>query len=587
MATKLDPVDIVIVGYGWTGGILAKELASTGLKIVALERGGPRDTNPDFLDPQVHDEIRYAIRNELFQNTNKETLTFRNNDSQSALPMRKLGSFLPGTGVGGAGVHWNGVTWRWLEWDHQAHKMTTDKYGKKIIPADMQLQDWPMTYADLEPYYDKFEKTAGISGQAGNLNGKKIARGNFFEGPRSSDYPNPPLLQTQAMTMFEKATNDLGYHPFFNPASNASQAYTNPDGVEFGACHYCGFCERFGCEVNAKGSPHFTVMPIAAKNKNFQLRTHSTVLKVNLDSTGKKATGVTYLNAVGQEFEQPSDIVIMSAFALWNVHLMLLSGIGKAYDPKTGKGVVGRNYAYQGGGGATAFFGDDVIMNPFMGSGANGMTIDDFNGDSYDFEQAGYIGGGGISTSSSGARPIQYHPTPSGTPRWGSDWKKAVVDHYNHTLNVGNQGSVMSYKQNYLDLDPTYKDAYGRPMMRMTFDFQDNEKKQMNGAADIAVKIATAMGAKHVDRSLPALPYSIVNYQSTHNTGGAVMGSDPETSAVNKYLQVWDVPNVFVNGACLFPQNAGKNPTGPVGALAYWMADAIKDKYLKNPGRLV
>lgn len=587
MATKLDPVDIVIVGYGWTGGILAKELASTGLKIVALERGGPRDTNPDFLDPQVHDEIRYAIRNELFQNTNKETLTFRNNDGQSALPMRKLGSFLPGTGVGGAGVHWNGVTWRWLEWDHQAHKMTTDKYGKKIIPADMHLQDWPMTYADLEPYYDKFEKTAGISGQAGNLNGKKIARGNFFEGPRTSDYPNPPLLQTQAMTMFEKATNDLGYHPFFNPASNASQAYTNPDGVEFGACHYCGFCERFGCEVNAKGSPHFTVMPIAAKNKNFQLRTHSTVLKVNLDSTKKKATGVTYLNAVGQEFEQPADIVIMSAFALWNVHLMLLSGIGKPYDPKTGKGVVGRNYAYQGGGGATAFFGEDIIMNPFMGSGANGMTIDDFNGDSYDFEQAGYIGGGGISTSSSGARPIQYHPTPSGTPRWGSDWKKAVVDHYNHTLNVGNQGSVMSYKQNYLDLDPTYTDAYGRPMMRMTFDFQDNEKKQMNGAADIAVKIATAMGAKHVDRSLPALPYSIVNYQSTHNTGGAVMGSDPETSAVNKYLQVWDVPNVFVNGACLFPQNAGKNPTGPVGALAYWMADAIKDKYLKNPGKLV
>jgi gluconate 2-dehydrogenase alpha chain len=152
---------------------------------------------------------------------------------------------------------------------------------------------------------------------------------------------------------------------------------------------------------------------------------------------------------------------------------------------------------------------------------------------------------------------------------------------------VGNQGSVMAYKQNYLDLDPTYTDAYGRPMMRMTFDFQDNEKKQMNGAADIAVKIGQAMGGVKVEKSLPAMPYSIVPYQSTHNTGGAVMGKDPETSAVNKYLQVWDAPNVFVNGACLFPQNAGKNPTGPVGALAYWMADAIKDKYLKNPGKLV
>jgi gluconate 2-dehydrogenase alpha chain len=311
------------------------------------------------------------------------------------------------------------------------------------------------------------------------------------------------------------------------------------------------------------------------------------VLKVNMDSDGKKATGVTYLNAIGQEFEQPAEMVILSAFALWNVHLMLLSGIGKKYDPKTGKGVVGRNYAYQGGGGATVFFDKDIITNPFMGAGANGMTMDDFNGDSYDFEKEGYIGGGGISCSSSGARPIQYHPTPKGTPRWGSEWKQAIVDHYNHTANVGNQGSVMAYRQNYLDLDPTYTDAYGRPMMRMTFDFQDNEKKQMNGAADIAVKIGQAMGGVKVEKSLPPFPYSIVPYQSTHNTGGAVMGKDPETSAVNKYLQVWDAPNVFVNGACLFPQNAGKNPTGPVGALAYWMADAIKDKYLKNPGKLV
>jgi gluconate 2-dehydrogenase alpha chain len=150
MATKLDSVDVLIVGLGWTGGIIAKELASTRLKIVALERGGPRDTNPDFLDPQIHDELRYASRHDLMQNVRRETITFRNNESQTALPMRQLGSFLPGHGVGGAGVHWNGVTWRWLEWDHQARTMTVDKYGEKIVPEDMNLQDWPITYDDLE-----------------------------------------------------------------------------------------------------------------------------------------------------------------------------------------------------------------------------------------------------------------------------------------------------------------------------------------------------------------------------------------------------------------------------------------------------
>jgi len=284
--------------------------------------------------------------------------------------------------------------------------------------------------------------------------------------------------------------------------------------------------------------------------------------------------------------EQPADLVVLSAYALGNVHLLLHSGIGRPYDAATGQGVVGRNYAYQAGGGATAFFDKETIMNQFMGAGALGTCMDDFNGDNYDFAKVGYIGGGGISCANSGARPIQYHPTPRGTPRWGSNWKKAVVDNYNHTARVGNQGAVMAYRQNYLDLDPTYTDGFGRPLLRMTFDFQENEIKQMNGQADICVTIAKEMGAIRVDRSVSPVPYSIVPYQTTHNTGGAVFGSDRTTSVLNKYLQVWDVPNVFVTGACVFPQNAGKNPTGPVGALAYWAADAIKN-YLKNPGPLV
>lgn len=587
MATKLPAVDIAIVGFGWTGGILAKELADTGLKIVAFERGGPRKTDPDFLEPMKDDEIRYANRTDLMQDVRIETLSFRNSMDQTALPMRRLGSFLPGTGVGGAGVHWNGVTWRWMEWDHQSYTRTVEKFGKDVIPADMQLQDWGLTYDELEPYYDKFEKTCGVSGRAGNLNGKKIDGGNVFEGPRKSEYPNPPLKYSQATTIFEKAARELGYHPFPSPAANASQAYVNPDGVQFNQCHYCGFCERFGCEADAKASPHFTVIPIAMKNPNFELRTNSQVLKVNMDSDGKKATGVTYVDARGREFEQPADLVIISAFALNNVHLMLHSKIGKPYDPKTGTGVVGRNYAYQGGGGATAFFGDDVWTNPFMGAGALSMCIDDFNGDAYDFRKLGYIGGGGISAGTSGARPIGYHPTAPGTPKWGTAWKKALADGYNHTVSVGGQGSVMSYRQNYLDLDPTYTDAFGRPLLRMTFDYQDNEAKQMASAADISEQICKQMNPKAVQKNPRGRPYSIVPYQSTHNTGGTVLGTDPATSVVNKYLQVWDVPNVFVTGASVFPQNAGKNPTGPVGALAYWAADAIKNKYLKSPGALI
>ena len=586
MTTKLRSADIVIVGLGWTGGILAKELADTGLSIVVLERGAPRDTNPDFMYPTVHDELRYAQRHELMQNVSRETLTFRNTASEAALPMRQLGSFLPGEGVGGAGVHWNGATWRWLPWDHEPLKLTLARYGRAAIPPDMNLQDWGVSYDELEPYYDKFEFLCGISGKAGNLRGEKIAGGNVFEGPRQREYPNPPMIQTQAGALFEKAAKSLGYHPFPQPSANASQPYVNPDGVAYGACHYCGYCERFGCEVNAKASPHFTVIPLAAKKSNVEMRTNARVLKVNLDAAKNRAESVTYIDASGREFEQPGGIVILAAYALGNVHLMLWSGIGRPYDPVTGEGMVGRNYAYQIGSGATVFFDERTWINPFMAAGALAMVIDDFNTGSFDHGKEGFIGGGGISTPSATGRPIGFRPVPPGTPAWGTEWKRAVVRHYNHTLAINNQGSVMAYRQNYLDLDPTYRDRYGRPLLRMTFDFHANEQKQANYIADTCVKIGQAMGADRVVRRAPPQRYSIVPYQSTHNTGGAVLGTDPRTSALNRFTQSWDVPNVFVTGACAFPQNAGKNPTGPVGALAYWTADAIK-RYVKNPGRLV
>lgn len=586
MATRLKPVDIVIVGLGWTGGILAKELSDSGLSVLVLERGNPRDTFPDFLAPNIHDEIRYAQRHELMQDASRDTLSFRNNASQTALPMRQLGSFLPGDGVGGAGVHWNGQTWRWLPWDHEPLTRTLARYGKKAIPAEMNLQDWGISYDELEPFYDKFERLCGISGKAGNLRGVKIKGGNIFEGTRQNDYPNPPLTQSYAGELFEKATEGLGYHAFPCPSANASQPYTNPDEVAFGQCNYCGFCERFGCWSNAKASPHFTLVPLLAAKPNVEIRTGARVLKVNLDEAGKRAKSVTYANARGVTFEQPAELVILAAYTLGNTHLMLLSGIGRPYDPQSGEGVVGRNYTYQINSGATVFLKKDTWLNPFMGAGALQMVIDDFNGDNFDHLREGFIGGGNIYCPSYGGRPFGFRPVPAGTPRWGTKWKREVVDHYHRTLFVNNQGSVMAYRHNYLDLDPNYRDPFGRPLLRMTFDFHPNEKRQADVLADVCVGIGRAIGAERVDRVGAPEKYSITPYQTTHNAGGAVLGTDPNTSAVNRYLQSWDVSNVFVAGASAFPQNSSKNPTGPVGALAFWAADAIKNRYLKNPGLL-
>lgn len=585
---KKPEVDVVLVGSGWSGGILGKELSEAGLKVVCLERGGPQNPADDFTVPRMRDELALSQRHALMVNTIDNTETIRNNSSEIALPYRRLGAYLMGTGVGGAGTHWNGVAWRWDDNEFKIRSRYEEKYGKKYIPEDMLLQDWGVTYEELEKYYDKFEKTAGVSGKAGNLNGKISSEGNIFEAPRRGEYPLPPLESTLAGDLFGVAAKKFGYHPFTRPTANASRAYTNPDGAKFGECQYCGHCERFGCESNAKGGPHITVLPIALRQKTFELRTHAWVTKIAKHSSGGRVTGAVYIDTVsGEEVFQPARIVILCAYALNNVHLMLLSGIGKPYDPVTGKGVVGRNYCYQTGAGATLFFADK-LFHPYMSSGGTSQIIDDFHGN-WDFDRSsfGFVGGSIIGTAMFGGRPIQWHPVPPGTPSWGAKWKEEVARWYERSMNITASGSVMPNRYNYLDLDPTYRNRFGLPLMRMTYDHKENERRLSAHSAQVINELAQAMEPTHLAKAVGRKSWSAVPYQSTHNTGGTIMGVSPSNSVTNKYGQVWGVDNLFIMGASLFPHNSAYNPTGLVGAISYMASDIIKNIYIKNPGALV
>jgi gluconate 2-dehydrogenase alpha chain len=220
-----------------------------------------------------------------------------------------------------------------------------------------------------------------------------------------------------------------------------------------------------------------------------------------------------------------------------------------------------------------------------MGSGANGYNMDEYNGDNFDHSGLGFFGGGNISCGNSGARPIQsFGPLPPGTPTWGSGWKAAVKQYYNSVFSVGMQGECAAYRQNYADLDPTYRDIYGDPLLRITFNFTDNERTMVKWVANnVLSKIVEAMSPAIKAVSDTITDFNVIPYQSTHTNGGVVMGSDPTTSAVNKYSQVWGMPNLFVVGASNFPQNGGYNPTGTSGALAYHTADALVTKYLPSP----
>ncbi len=590
MTTTLPHIDVLFVGLGHAGGAIANELTkrASHLKIVALERGPYRATYPDFIEDHF-DEWRYNVQSGLMQDLSRNTVTFRNDAAMTALPMRQYGAFMPGNGVGGAAVHWNGVSWRYLPYFFEYRSHLEARYGKSFLPKDTTIQDWGITYDELEPYYTQYEQMYGIAGKAGNINGTIQPGGNPFEGWRSSDYPQAPVKIAYGGTLFADACETVGFSPFPQPSANSPTRYTNPDGMVLGACNYCGFCERVGCHAGAKASPMVTTIPHALKSGQLEIRQLSTVTRILHDGT--KATGVRYYDGAGQEVEQTADLVILSAWTLENTRLLLLSEIGTPYDPETGKGNVGKNYTYQTGavvGGATAsVWWEDKILNRFMGSGSNGYSIDEFNSDNFDHADLDFFGGGNIACNNSGARPIQMLQLPPDTPRWGSEWKQAAQKWYNRSIFFTMQGESPAYRQNYMDLDPTYKDIFGNPLLRITFNWTDNERNMVKWVADTVLQpIADAMNGNKQKVSGVLTDFNISPYQSTHVQGGAIMGASPESSVVNKYGQVWGMPNLFVVGASSFPQNGGYNPTGTVGALAYHTADALITKYLPSPGML-
>jgi gluconate 2-dehydrogenase alpha chain len=191
---RLKPTDVVIIGSGFTGLVMAKEITSrTALNVVVLERGPARS-----LEKYVEemDEIG-ILRVGLGQNAAEQTITLRNTNKQTAVPLRLLSSFHPGTGTGGASESWAGFGERFLPDQMVLATHLREKFGAHRIPADWNLRDWGITYDEMEDYYWRAEQMMGVSGKAGNLNGKLIPGGNVFEGPRKHEFPKEPLSKVQ------------------------------------------------------------------------------------------------------------------------------------------------------------------------------------------------------------------------------------------------------------------------------------------------------------------------------------------------------------------------------------------------------
>src|SRR3954468_24558891 len=573
MAT--EKTDVVIVGAGAAGGIIAAELAKVGMKVIGLERG-PRLKTSDF---EPHDELRYFQRLDLRPLPNHDPVTWRPNANARSSIYRVLGN---GNQAGGGTAHYGAVSWRMHEDDFRARTKTMERYGASAIPQDSSLVDWPVSYNELEPFYDKAEYDLGVSGTAGNLEGKKNEAGNVFEAPRKREYPLPALFVDQSGRLFEAGAKKLGYNPFPSPHAILSEPYKDRPG-----CTYCGFCQAFGCHVGAKSSILVTKLPEADASGNFKLITGAMCYRVNSDNSGR-ATGVAYYGPDRSDNTIEAEIVILAPFIYDNVRLLLLSKTEKFPNGlANSSGHVGKHLMAHIGAHAFAAF-DDRHVNIYMGPSAQKHTIDDFNADNFDHGGLGFIRGAQIS---SGPAALEGGPIgtamamnpPPGVPRWGAAYRDFFAKYYTRHTAMTGQTENLPYADQTIDLDPNVRDAWGLPAPRLTYDWRrPNERARVEFMQKKMVEIGRAMGAAHVWTG-PLGPGS----PGAHHQGGTRMGSEPKTSVVNRYGQSWDIPNLFVLGSSTHPTMSGFNPTLTIQALAFMSADAIVNRYRKNPGPLI
>ena len=361
----------------------------------------------------------------------KETWTWRPDTRSPSLPIRQYGAFYPGMGLGGSGVHWSGQLFRFTPFDFQLRTSYTQKYGQGILPPGSSIQDWPITYEELEPYYDAYEYDIGASGQVGNLGGQLIPGGNPFEAPRSRPYPLPPLPVTIPSNLFADACREVGYHPFPQPAAIASQAFRDPFGNYRSGCILCGFCTRYGCEVDAKSSPQTTYIPVALATGHYEIRYDAHVVRVNVGADGL-ATGVTYVDAQGQEHEQPADIVLLTGFTLSNVKLLLVSRGGRHPNGiGNDRGQVGRNCTHQYWTAPVAGVFKDRRFNLYMGNTCTQNTIYDLYESVIDHSGLGFIGGGGVYSTLGERTPIMSasaYPRRRGREEVGARLERGAAD---------------------------------------------------------------------------------------------------------------------------------------------------------------
>jgi len=530
-----DEVDFVIVGSGAAGATMARELARDGFRVVVLEQG-PYLREADF----KHDELASIQGRQLTNNPTLQPQTFRKTASDRA---ERRDYLQYGRVVGGGSVHFTANYWRF-------HEVDFEEKSRNGSVAGAAIEDWPITYADLEPYYTKVEWDVGVSGLAG---------ANPFDPPRSRPFPLPPLPNKPSGVLFEVAAQKLGWHVAPAPMAVLSRPYRGRQ-----ACHHCGFCEAFGCEWKAKSSALATMIPEAEQSGRCEIRPHAYVRRIQTDGRGL-VTGVVYFDAAKREILQRAKAVILCANGAESPRLLLMSASNLFPDGlANSSGVVGRYLMFNGGAFAGGLFEHEI-------NGHKSVQVSRYMQDFYRLDRKyGIAGGGGIDTRFDWY-PITFasDALPSDAPRWGAEYKRMLREYFTRSMYALAHTTSLPQESSTITLDPELKDAWGLPVIRTTFAEHPNDLALYRFFLDRCLELLDAAGAK------TTWPFGLEAPYQVHLLGTCRMGNDPRTSVVNKFHRAHDVPNLFIVDGSSFVTSGTGQPTLTIQALALRAAGAI------------